>query len=149
MHTVNENGTYEQGLNGCLQFQLIEDGTDRVRMDMPVTPDCLQPFGYVHGGATLALLEAAGSRGAEMRCNLETHRPFGVHMDVKHVHNCNKGTVHALAEIASEEDLGNRGTMQVWHVCATDDNGTIMSEGTFATRIVPLAYLQQKEAANA
>lgn len=146
MGSIDEQGTYRGiGLNGTLQFKVTEDGTERVCMDMPITSKCFQPFGYVHGGATLALLEAAASRGAELRTDLDTQRPFGTHVDVHHVRNCREGVVHGVAELVSEEDLGDRGTKQVWNVTATDDAGNLMSTGTFTTRIVPLAYLEQKQ----
>lgn len=146
MGSVDEQGTHRGiGLNGMLQIVVVEDSAERVCMDMPVTSKCLQPFGYVHGGATLALLEAAGSRAAELRCNLDTQRPFGTHMDVHHIRNCREGTVHGAAEFMSEEDLGERGTKQTWQVAATDDGGNTLSTGTFTTRVVPIDYLEQKK----
>ena len=132
------------GLNGLLGLNVVEEDRDTVRMDMPVSSSCLQPFGFVHGGATLALLEAAASRGAELRCNLGCERPFGTHVDITHVKNCRQGTVHGTAVFESEQDLGERGTRQTWRVQATDDSGAVMSTGTLETRIVPLAYLESK-----
>ena len=38
---------------------------ERAEAVMPVTPDVLQPFGFVHGGATIALLETVASLGAQ------------------------------------------------------------------------------------
>ena len=141
-------GQLASGLNGMLGIRLVQGDADFVRMDMPVTTACLQPFGYVHGGATLALLEAAASLGAELRCNLECERPFGSHMDVRHVRSCREGTVHATASLASEENLGERGSRQVWDVHATDDAGDLLSAGTFVTRIVSFDYLAAKESAS-
>ena len=138
----------EEGLNGLLGFASVSESPTQVRLDMPVSPSCMQPFGYVHGGATLTLLEAAGSWGARLRCNLETHRPFGTHMDVHHVRACQGGTVHGVATLAEEQDLSERGTRQVWDVSATDDDGNLLSTGTFTTRIVPLDYLSTKESAS-
>lgn len=133
-------------LNAQLGMVVVESGPERVLIDMPVGERCLQKFGYVHGGATLALLEAAGSVGAEMLCDLERERPFGVHMDVRHLNSCTHGMVHGLAELAGQQDLGKRGSRQSWRVTATDDEGNVMSAGTFDTRIVPLDYLQTRNA---
>ncbi len=130
------------GLNALLGMRVVLDGPDEVAIDMPVGDACLQPFGFVHGGATLSLLEAAGSRAAELRCNLDEQLPFGVHMDVRHKKSCRAGTVHARATLQCEQDLGERGTRQEWRVVATDDAGDVMSEGTFVTRIVPKSIVQ-------
>ena len=138
---AEEIAAMRTGLNAVLGMRMVHDGPDEVAIDMPVGDACLQPFGFVHGGATLALLEAAGSRAAELRCNLDHQLPFGVHMDVRHVKSCREGTVHARATLRCEQDLGERGTRQEWDVVATDDAGDVMSEGTFVTRIVPRSRL--------
>ena len=135
------------GLNNQLGFVEVDYSPEAVHLDMPVTDACMQPFGYVHGGATLTLLEAAASWGARLRCDLQTHRPFGTHMDVHHVRACTQGTVHGAAVLSDEQDLGPKGTRQVWDVSATDDAGNLLSVGTFTTRIVSLSYLQSKESA--
>ena len=137
----------DTGLNERLGLVEVDDSPEAVHLDMPVTDACMQPFGYVHGGATLALLEAAASWGARLRCDLDTMRPFGTHMDVHHIRSCTQGTVHGAAILASEEDLGPAGTRQVWEVSATDDAGRQLSVGTFTTRIVSLDYLESKESA--
>ena len=43
---------------------------ERVEAVMPVMPDVLQPFGFVHGGATIALLETVASLGAQQGTDL-------------------------------------------------------------------------------
>ena len=67
-------------------------------------------------------------------------------MNVHHIRSCQKGTVHGSATLVSEEDLGARGTKQVWNVEARTDTGDTMSTGTFTTHIVPLDYLEKKNA---
>ena len=134
----------EVGLNSVLGLTAVSESLDEVRFDMPVTPACMQPFGYVHGGATLALLEACASRGAELATDMDVELCFGIHADIAHVKNCQGGTVHGCARLIGEEDVGRRGRKQHWRVEATDDAGDIMSEGTFTTQIVPLDYLASK-----
>ena len=107
---------------------------------MPITDAVRQPFGFVHGGATLALLETVGSRAAELRANLEVERPFGIHMDVRHFKAGVEGTVRGVAEIDRVE-----GNKQFWRVTAYDDAGDVMSSGTFMTKIVSLERLAEKE----
>ena len=106
---------------------------------MPITDAVLQPFGFVHGGATLALLETVASRAAELRADLETERPFGTRVDVRHRKSGRAGSVRGVAELERVE-----GVKQIWRVNAYDDEGDVMSTGTFETKIVTLAYLAEK-----
>ena len=138
----------ETGLNKQLGFINVFDSADEVHLDMPVTEQVMQPFGFLHGGATLTLLEACASRGAQLHCNMETHLPFGTHIDVHHVKSCKDGTVHGMARLINEEDLGERGTRQTWQVEASDDAGDLLSTGVFVSHVVPLEYLRAKESAS-
>lgn len=130
------------GMVGLLGIRITEAAPDRCVAVMPIADTIRQPFGFVHGGATLALLETVASRAAELRADLETERPFGVHMDVRHFKSGQAGQVRGVAELDHVE-----GSKQVWRVAAYDDAGDVMSSGIFETKIVTLAYLAQKAAA--
>lgn len=130
------------GMVGLLGIRFTEASPDRCEAVMPITDAILQPFGFVHGGATLALLETVASRAAELRADLESERPFGVRMDARHLKSGQAGQVRGVAELDHVE-----GSKQIWRVTAYDDAGDVMSTGTFETKIVTLAYLAQKAAA--
>lgn len=132
------------GLVGLLDIRITEATPERCEAVMPITDAIRQPFGFVHGGATLALLETAASRAAELRANLDAERPFGTRMDVRHLKPGRAGSVRGVAELDRVE-----GVKQIWRVTAYDDAGDVMSTGTFETRIVTLEYLAQKDAARA
>ena len=118
------------GLISLLGIRFTEATPERCEAVMPITDAVLQPFGFVHGGATLALLETVASRAAELRADLETERPFGTRVDVRH---------RGVAELERVE-----GVKQIWRVNAYDDEGDVMSTGTFETKIVTLAYLAER-----
>jgi len=67
-----------QGLNHTLgvHFTKVEPGL--VEAEMPITPALLQPFGFLHGGATIALLESVASAGGELACELKMKEEAGV-----------------------------------------------------------------------
>ena len=50
---------------------------EHVEMSMPISEEIYQPHGFLHGGATLALLESCASRGAEARTDFDKELPFG------------------------------------------------------------------------
>jgi 1,4-dihydroxy-2-naphthoyl-CoA hydrolase len=61
-------------------------------------------------------------------------------MDVHHVNPVCEGVLHGVAELDHVDDLGEKGRKEVWRVEATDDAGTVISTGTFTTRVVSKAY---------
>ena len=127
------------GLISLLGIRFTEATPERCEAVMPITDAVLQPFGFVHGGATLALLETVASRAAELRADLETERPFGTRVDVRHRKPGRAGSVRGVAELERVEDV-----KQIWRVNAYDDEGDVMSTGTFETKIVTLAYLAER-----
>lgn len=116
---------------------------DRVEMSMPITPEVHQPHGFLHGGATIALLESCASYGAEARCDFDKELPFGLETTIRHKKPGKSGTLHGVAELDREEPSYG-GRKQFWHVIATDDAGDTVSEGTFTTKIVTLEHFAEK-----
>lgn len=123
-------------------FKLIVDGTDRVEMALEVGPRTAQPFGFLHGGVTIALLETAASRGAENRADLETELPFGIEAHIRHRKSARKGVVRGVAILDHVER-----NKQIWNVAAYDEEGDVISDGTFVTKIVTKEYFAQKQRA--
>ena len=91
---------------------------EHVEMSMPISEEIYQPHGFLHGGATLALLESCASRGAEARTDFDKELPFGLESDIRH--------------------------KKFWHVVAKDDAGDVVSEGTFITKIVTKEHFAEK-----
>ena len=125
-----------------IQVESADEG--RVEAVMPITGKLLQPFGFVHGGATIALLETAASIGAELRADLDEERPFGVDVRVRHRKSGRAGMLRGVAELVREEPSRTAGTKQFWSVAAFDDAGDVVSEGEVVTKIVPIAYLEAR-----
>ncbi|NPD31530.1 hotdog fold thioesterase [Eggerthellaceae bacterium zg-1084] len=128
------------GLNASLRFDTILATPEQVEVVMPISEMVMQPFGFVHGGATLALLEAAASEGAGFYADLNLERPFGIACEVRHVKSGREGFVRGVAKLSRIE-----GRKQIWDIAAYDDEGDVMSFGTFTTKVVTLERLAEKE----
>lgn len=126
-----------------IQVESIEPG--RVEVSMLITEQHTQPFGFLHGGATLTLLEVAASYGAESIADLTRQRPFGTEINVRHRKSGQVGdTLRAVAELDHEEPGSHGSIKHIWNVTAYDGVGDVVSEGTFTTKIVSLARLAEK-----
>lgn len=135
------------GLNETLHAELTEISKTRVVATMPITPEVYQPFGFLHGGATIALLESAASCGTEQSTDFETERPFGIDVHVRHRKSGKTGTLRGVAELDREEPSKSGGRKQFWNVTAYDDEGDVISEGVIVTKIVTLEHLAAKDRA--
>ncbi len=127
-----------------LQITTTVDTPERVEMAMPIVEGVLQPHGFLHGGATIALLESCASRGADLRTDFDKELPFGLESTIRHKKPGKEGLLHGLAEL-DHEDPSYGGRKQFWHVVATDDAGDVISEGTFITKIVTLEHFANKQ----
>ncbi|MEG0322959.1 MAG: PaaI family thioesterase [Raoultibacter sp.] len=128
------------GLNKTFHVEFLESTKERVVAQMPIVPEVFQPFGFLHGGATIALLESAASAGAENNTDFEKERPFGIDVHVRHWKSGKAGMLKGVAELESTE----RGK-QFWKVTAYDDGGDVVSDGAIITKIVSLERLAEKE----
>ena len=103
----------------------------KIVMSMPVTDKVKQPFGYLHGGANLALGETACSIGAAHIIDTEKFIPLGLEMNANHISSTTEGTVYATATIVHEGK-----TTQVWNIEIKDDVDRLISimRGTIAIK---------------
>ena len=132
-------------LTETLHIDTVSAGRRHVEAVMPITSDVLQPHGYLHGGATIALLETVASIGAEQSTDFERERPFGVDVRVRHRKGGKKGLLRGVADLDREEVSERTGSVkQYWNVAAYDDAGDVVSDGVIMTKIVPLVHLEAK-----
>lgn len=106
----------------ALGMEVIEMTQGRVVMTMPVDERTRQPFGYLHGGASVALAETAASLGAAALIDLEMELSFGLEINANHIKSKRDGIVTATAEI---EHQGR--TTMVWTIKITDEEGALIS----------------------
>jgi len=108
----------EETLLKTLGIEIVEAGKQRVVARMPVTPRVHQPFGVLHGGASVALAETAASAGAWMNVDQARERVVGIEINANHLRGKRDGVQTA---VATPVHVGRR--TQVWEVRITDENG--------------------------
>ena len=104
-----------------LGMQMLEVGDDFIRGRVPVDGRTRQPFGLLHGGASVVLAETLGSCGAAYSCT-EGHRAVGLDINANHLRGvANSGWVTGLTRPV------HRGrTTQVWVIDLTNDAGELV-----------------------
>jgi 1,4-dihydroxy-2-naphthoyl-CoA hydrolase len=104
-----------RSLPGHLGIRITEIGEDYLRATMPVNERTHQPFGVLHGGASVALAETVGSMAA-MLCVEPQFMVLGQEINANHLRSVAAGTVTATAR---PYHLGGRS--QVWHIEIRDE----------------------------
>lgn len=81
----------------ALGIELKECGKERCVAVMPVDERTRQPFGYLHGGASVALAETVASIGAYQHIDPKEQACFGLEINANHIKSVKDGTVKAVA----------------------------------------------------
>ena len=98
LRTLEElNGNRQGTLIGTLDILFTEIGADFVRGTMPVDTRTVQPYGLLHGGASVALAETLGSMGAAMCVDADEYQVVGQEINANHVRAARGGLVTGTA----------------------------------------------------
>ena len=119
--TLDElNRQSENTLQSYLDIRIVEIGEDFLKATMPVTERTHQPFGLLHGGASVVLAEATGSMAAQM-CLPEGMRCVGLEVNANHIRGVSSGLVSCVAR---PFHLGR--TTHVWGMSIVDSEDRLV-----------------------
>jgi 1,4-dihydroxy-2-naphthoyl-CoA hydrolase len=104
-----------------LGINVVSVSTEGVVATMPVDHRTHQPFGLLHGGASVALAETVASLGAYFFIDQETENCVGLEINANHIRGKKSGVVTAYAKPA------HRGkTTMVWEVKIVDEEDELI-----------------------
>lgn len=121
-----------RGLADTLGIRFVELSPERVVATMPVEPRTHQPFGLLHGGASVALAETVASVGAWLNIDRERDAAVGLEINANHVRGKRDGTVTATATPFHR----GRAT-HVWDVRIVDEAGRPVCVSRCTIAVVP------------
>lgn len=129
------NQRSEGWLMDTLSMEYVDVGTDYLTMRMPVTEKVCLPFGYLHGGATLALAETAGGGASFLVIDPQLEISKGLHIEGNHIRSVKQGDGYVYAK-ANLVHSGRR--TNIWSVEVRDDRGKLVSLCKVTNMVVPL-----------
>ena len=116
------NRVGRRGLTGNLGIEFTFASEDRVEATMPVDLRTRQPFGILHGGATLALAETVAGLGSMRLCQPD-ETMVGMQVSGNHVSSALEGdTVRAVATVIHKGQ-----STHVWNVDVFSSTGKLVS----------------------
>lgn len=109
-------------LMNALGIELVSLDKSCVKMKMPVDERTHQPFGYLHGGASVLLAETVASVGGTLHVDLNKQAVFGIEINANHIKSKRDGYVTA---IGTPLHVGR--TTMVWNIEIVDEEGALIS----------------------
>jgi 1,4-dihydroxy-2-naphthoyl-CoA hydrolase len=114
-----------------LGIEFTEIGDDFVCGTMPVDERTRQPYGLLHGGASVALAETLGSMGAAMCVDAAEYQCVGQEINANHLRAARSGLVTGTARPVH---VGGRS--QVWTIDIINDAGKLVCTSRLTIAII-------------
>jgi uncharacterized protein (TIGR00369 family) len=122
----------QETLLSTLGIEVVEATKERVVARMPVGARVHQPFGLLHGGASVALAETVASTAAWMNVDQSAEIVVGIEINANHLRAKRDGTLTATA---TPLHVGRR--TQVWDVRIEDEQGRAVCVSRCTLAVVP------------
>ena len=114
------------------EMQFIEIGDDYLKVTMPVNNKTKQPFGLLHGGASVALAETIGSVASWCCVNRDLFIGVGIEINANHLVSVTEGKVTA---VCSPIKVG--GKLHVWDIRIYNEKEEMCCISRFTCMIIP------------
>jgi 1,4-dihydroxy-2-naphthoyl-CoA hydrolase len=113
-----------------LELISVEHGT--VVGKMPVDARTHQPFGLLHGGASVVLAETLGSVGSHFIAAPKGKAAVGIEVNANHLRGVKSGWVTGTARLHHEG-----GKLHVWHIEIEDEQGRAICTSRLTVMLIP------------
>lgn len=119
-------------LGETLGIKFIETGSDFIVATMPVDERTKQPFGLLHGGASVALAETLGSVASLLAVNSELFIGVGIEINANHIKAVFSGFVKGVCK-----PLNITGKNHVWEIKIYNELNELTCVSRFTCTIIP------------
>jgi len=126
------NAMFRGTLGESLGIRIVELGEDFVRGTLPVDARTHQPYGLLHGGASVALAETLGSLAAMLTLDASVEAAVGLDINANHVRGVKSGIVTGTARALH---LGR--STQVWEIRIEDERQKLVCISRLTVAVVP------------
>lgn len=121
MEKMTNGNSLKGTLMEALGIKIVELGPDKVVATMPVNEATRQPFGLLHGGASVALAETVASVGTYNLIDPTRQFTVGLEINANHIRGKRDGIVTAVGL-----PLHKGRTTMVWDIKLTDEDGKLI-----------------------
>jgi len=93
LEQVNE--IFKKNMTGFLDIEATALTDNSIIARMPVTEKVMQPFGILHGGASVVLAESVGSVASNLMIDMDKKMGVGLEINANHLRPVSTGYVYA------------------------------------------------------
>lgn len=122
-----------RNLASTIGIVIVEYSDERVVATMPVDDRTRQPFGILHGGASLVLAETIASIGGALNVDLERFSVVGLEINANHIRAKKDGVVTGTGV-----PLHKGRSTQVWDVRIVDEEQKPVCISRCTLAVVPI-----------
>ena len=119
-------------ISAALGLELISVEHGTVVGKMPVDPRTHQPYGLLHGGASVVLAETLGSVGSHFIAEPKGKAAVGIEVNANHLRGVKSGWVTGTARLHHEG-----GKLHVWHIEIVDEAGRAVCTSRLTVMLIP------------
>ena len=112
-------------------IEITDFGEEYLCGKMPVDNRTKQPFGLLHGGASVAFAETLGSMGAGMHVDLENYSVVGIEINSSHLKAMKEGWVYGKAVPIR---IGRK--IQVWDIDIKDERDNMVCKSRLTLAVI-------------
>lgn len=118
---IKINNFTHNTMSSVIGIEITDFGEDYVCGKMPVNECTVQPYGILHGGASVALAESLGSIAGGMQVDRDVETVVGIEINANHLKSIREGWVYGKA---TPIRIGKK--IQVWNIEITNDSNDLI-----------------------
>ena len=132
-YTVEELNSRPKGHIGeLIGIEFTEITEDSISARMPVNERTHQPYGILHGGASVVLAESLGSVASNMIIDSDKYIGVGLEVNANHLRPVKSGFVTGICK-----PIHIGGKTHVWDIRLYDDRGKMNCVSRLTVAIIP------------
>lgn len=127
------NASQQGTIGGLLDIRFEAFDDESITASMVVDSRTHQPYGLLHGGASVVLAESLGSTASYLCIDTSRFYCVGLEVNANHLRGVRSGRVTAVAKAIH---IGR--TTQVWDIRLSSDEGKASCVSRLTMAVVPL-----------
>ena len=126
------NDSIQNTMTSTIGIEITDIGDDFICGKMPVDERTTQPFGLLHGGASVALAETLGSIGGGIKVYSNNETVVGIEINANHLKSARDGWVYGKA---TPIRMGKK--IQVWNIEITNEDDDLICVSRLTLAVIP------------
>ena len=126
------NDSIQNTMTSTIGIEITDIGDDFICGKMPVDERTTQPFGLLHGGASVALAETLGSIGGGIKVYSNNETVVGIEINANHLKSVRDGWVYGKA---TPIRIGKK--FQVWNIEITNEDDDLICVSRLTLAVIP------------